>query len=961
MVDTGRPDDHVGAPLGVLFTGYMEKKNPASLKGNHWEKRFLVLTYEAFYWFRRRENYELFGEERGHIYLKDLMSVRALHDDDHQFELTDKSSTRSSRYFRPVPGNLDDQHSNEQTEEWITAIRSAMTHLKATSLKEAKAEAKSGSSKSKRKLRKRQTITMKKFVDPQEEEERRAKASLVKVQMLSVKTNGVEVVIARNPEWQDIMTLPQVDYHDGDEFLVSTSNGGIVRLTKRLLEEKCTVIANSDTLGINEDEDDIRSNGTASPSTKRKSRRSSASEKYKNRLKNTLSKGFKEATSTSSSSYDDDDDTMELQGQGTVVAGAAGGAPDNATRQRGSSAATAVEALFRQTTDDTNEISNKCFPVKVEGVPLPCSVYMFAFRDATLDLLEDRNDDQQASASSLLSGIKSNVMETLRSDLGIILMVMTPILVTPYLLVAYELFKSVPTTDPAKLLQERFSLASPPVWLVYSTLLFWMTVLFPWVFTNVRNYAGVGSGGRDRARTLSIDLAPTSGLTYRLVLLGYSFTSEDNPVEQKDHELPARFATCEPTLAECRKRYDLTRHWRETEGINKILQDPQPWFHYMKYHYPHYQAGRGREGHIVAYTRPGELNMKALHEMGFDNDFLLRHWIFDKEYQWEVLCNGDDDAKGIDVIDVKGVSLFDLMGSTLDFVKKTMAVGGNHYPNRAQRVYIVNASTTFTRIYGLLKAFIPQNTLERLKLIGEKQADILFALQEDIDIDQIPDFYGGDLRYDGYAGPKGNDSVRFNCPETLGMCAHVQGIPGTNFDGFDHLAYESIDEFKKDVQQGTVKGFSAQAAAGDDDGTTTTDAGRSSDDPAPLSRPEARSSTIKSPPPQVQTFLQREVIKRNSQLATAATPVRDGAWAAGEEDDGISELSVSPTTRLFYDQDRGAASAALFEDSPAPAPRMAPSPSSRSDKRRSQSERVPRQLPSKGGQANRSASSKAST
>ena len=65
----------------------------------------------------------------------------------------------------------------------------------------------------------------------------------------------------------------------------------------------------------------------------------------------------------------------------------------------------------------------------------------------------------------------------------------------------------------------------------------------------------------------------------------------------------------------------------------------------------------------------------------------MRHWLFVTEYQWEVMCADDDNAMAISVIDVKGVSVFDLMGATLDFVRKTITYANLHYPGRAYKVY----------------------------------------------------------------------------------------------------------------------------------------------------------------------------------------------------------------------------------------------------------------------------------
>ena len=104
---------HGAASLGVLFTGYMHKKNPGSWRGN-WQKRFLVLTYESFYWFKREDNYELFGEERGHIALSELASFIPSNNNT-VLELTDRKG--QTRYFKPIEaGNV------EQIDEWLSAL-----------------------------------------------------------------------------------------------------------------------------------------------------------------------------------------------------------------------------------------------------------------------------------------------------------------------------------------------------------------------------------------------------------------------------------------------------------------------------------------------------------------------------------------------------------------------------------------------------------------------------------------------------------------------------------------------------------------------------------------------------------------------------------------------------------------------------------------------------------------------
>jgi hypothetical protein len=45
-------------------------------------------------------------------------------------------------------------------------------------------------------------------------------------------------------------------------------------------------------------------------------------------------------------------------------------------------------------------------------------------------------------------------------------------------------------------------------------------------------------------------------------------------------------------LKEARRRWDITRHWRETEGVNTALETKQPHYSLIKSMYPFYHAGK---------------------------------------------------------------------------------------------------------------------------------------------------------------------------------------------------------------------------------------------------------------------------------------------------------------------------------------------------------------------------------
>ena len=106
-------EDYSNKVLGVLFTGYLDKRNPVS---GSYKQRFVVLTTQAVHWFVRTEGNDLFGEERGKIPLVLVLSVRVLDEDNTAFEVHDTANIK--RTFRSPSPTI--------CEEWVSAIRSAI-------------------------------------------------------------------------------------------------------------------------------------------------------------------------------------------------------------------------------------------------------------------------------------------------------------------------------------------------------------------------------------------------------------------------------------------------------------------------------------------------------------------------------------------------------------------------------------------------------------------------------------------------------------------------------------------------------------------------------------------------------------------------------------------------------------------------------------------------------------------
>jgi len=184
--------------VGVLYTGYLEKKNP--VRGS-FAKRFVVLTHEALHWFARREGDDLFGEERGRIGLNAILSVRILEEDANAFQV--ESVDQAKRLFRSA--------SPIMCEEWVSAIKSTMKNLP--------------------EYQKKKVNFANNFRSYLEHDDATPE---VKISLVSHCAVDKELVLSRDPDWDRLIHVKC--FKPQDKLLISTSNSGIVTLTSDVFE-----------------------------------------------------------------------------------------------------------------------------------------------------------------------------------------------------------------------------------------------------------------------------------------------------------------------------------------------------------------------------------------------------------------------------------------------------------------------------------------------------------------------------------------------------------------------------------------------------------------------------------------------------------------------------------------------------------------------------------------------------
>ncbi len=245
--------------------------------------------------------------------------------------------------------------------------------------------------------------------------------------------------------------------------------------------------------------------------------------------------------------------------------------------------------------------------------------------------------------------------------------------------------------------------------------------------------------------------------------------------DPKYADIPLRYKVgCLYDIEEARRRWDLTVAWREKEGIDDIIYDPdiQKHFETIKKYYPHWICGKSIEGHLVYYEQPGNVNMKALHEAGLTVDSMIRYYVFICEVIWRKMDLREDDGKLVTVFYCEGIRFRDIWSEAMKFTRGASAVVQAHYVERCARIYVVNIPSWFAKVWTIVKPLVDSRTLEKVKIFRH----VTHAIEEmknDVDPKLIPVEYGGEAIFgDGSPGQS-----RWHAPEELEYCRIAKSLP----------------------------------------------------------------------------------------------------------------------------------------------------------------------------------------
>ncbi|KAM3133984.1 hypothetical protein pb186bvf_013950 [Paramecium bursaria] len=159
--------------------------------------------------------------------------------------------------------------------------------------------------------------------------------------------------------------------------------------------------------------------------------------------------------------------------------------------------------------------------------------------------------------------------------------------------------------------------------------------------------------------------------------------------------------------------------WRKTNKINHLFSKNYPEFHQI-----FKIVGESKCGRPVVYTKQALLFPDKINQDRYSQFFIA--------FLEDVCrsCKGRVDSY-MTIVDVDG---FGYSNFDLQMTKKLLNLVLQYYPERQNRVFIINTSFVVMGFYKMLKPFLPTRTNDKLMFIGKDQKEINQILEREIGI-----------------------------------------------------------------------------------------------------------------------------------------------------------------------------------------------------------------------------------
>ncbi|XP_045616077.2 SEC14-like protein 2 [Procambarus clarkii] len=260
-------------------------------------------------------------------------------------------------------------------------------------------------------------------------------------------------------------------------------------------------------------------------------------------------------------------------------------------------------------------------------------------------------------------------------------------------------------------------------------------------------------------------MALTPEREHRLAQLRERVAGVVAPDQQHDHNLLQWLVARNYNIDKAEHMLRRSMQWRKEWGADSVLDWDVP--EVLHHYYPVGMAGHDKTGLPVWIIPYGGCDMRGLLSSVRKADYI--------RYTIRVLeLSRQDMAKQTQILGypiTQQCCIFDLENFSLkhvtwkpamDVVLELVQLYEANYPEFLKCAYVINAPKVFTLAYAVIKPFLHEVTLKKIRIFGH--SGWKEALLEDIDADQLPQHWGG-TRTD----PDGNTK----CPSQICLGGEV--------------------------------------------------------------------------------------------------------------------------------------------------------------------------------------------
>ena len=116
------------------------------------------------------------------------------------------------------------------------------------------------------------------------------------------------------------------------------------------------------------------------------------------------------------------------------------------------------------------------------------------------------------------------------------------------------------------------------------------------------------------------------------------------------------------------------------------------------------------------------------------------YYYFIFEYAYKYLEPADPGGRCVNVYDLSKLTLSALIGKGGDFGKRMMKGCNLHYPERADKVFILNAPRFFAYLWGIVSVFVDPRTQAKINISSSSSMP---AMLDYVGAENVPKCYGG--------------------------------------------------------------------------------------------------------------------------------------------------------------------------------------------------------------------------